>query len=183
MQRRKPAAGRECQREPGAAHPECAAIDRLAAGPLPVEHPAREAERAFREQNGIAATDPDNNQIALRIRGIAERQAQLDDRIAASSANLTQLRQAEAFVAANMRRGMRIRAMAREETTEYPLAVVREALNEGAAVMPVQQVYGAGKTRLLNESLQRARVQRWKKPPEADESGASDAHAAGEEDS
>ncbi len=39
-----------------------------------------------------------------------------------------QLRQAEAFVAANMRRGMRIRGMAREETTEYPLAVVREAL-------------------------------------------------------
>ena len=27
-----------------------------------------------------------------------------------------------------MRRGMRIRGMAREETTEYPLAVVREAL-------------------------------------------------------
>ncbi len=37
----------------------------------------------------------------------------------------------------------------------YVRNVVREALNEGAAVMPVQQVYGAGKTRLLNESLQR----------------------------
>lgn len=39
-----------------------------------------------------------------------------------------QARQAEAFVAANMRRGMRIRGMAREETTEYPPAVVREAI-------------------------------------------------------
>ena len=37
----------------------------------------------------------------------------------------------------------------------YVRNVVREALNEGAAVMPVQQIYGAGKTRLLNESLQR----------------------------
>lgn len=39
-----------------------------------------------------------------------------------------QARQAETFVVANMRRGMRIRGMAREETTEYPLAVVREAI-------------------------------------------------------
>jgi ATP-dependent DNA helicase RecG len=39
-----------------------------------------------------------------------------------------QLRQAEAFVVNNMRRGMRIRGLAREETTEYPLPVVREAL-------------------------------------------------------
>ena len=39
-----------------------------------------------------------------------------------------QARQAEAFVVGNMRRGMRIRGMAREETTEYPLAVVREAI-------------------------------------------------------
>jgi ATP-dependent DNA helicase RecG len=39
-----------------------------------------------------------------------------------------QVRQAEAFVVANMRRGMKIRGLAREETTEYPLAVVREAI-------------------------------------------------------
>ncbi len=39
-----------------------------------------------------------------------------------------QLRQAEAFVAGNMRRGMRIRSLEREETTEYPLPVVREAI-------------------------------------------------------
>ncbi len=39
-----------------------------------------------------------------------------------------QIRQAEAFVGTNMRRGMRIRGLAREETTEYPLAVVREAI-------------------------------------------------------
>jgi ATP-dependent DNA helicase RecG len=39
-----------------------------------------------------------------------------------------QVRQAEAFVAGNMRRGMRIRGLAREETSEYPLPVVREAI-------------------------------------------------------
>jgi regulator of protease activity HflC (stomatin/prohibitin superfamily) len=31
--------------------------------------------------------------------------------------------------------------------------VVREAVNETAAVMPVQEIYGSGKTRLLNDSL------------------------------
>lgn len=39
-----------------------------------------------------------------------------------------QIRQAEAFIVANMRRGMRIRGLAREESTEYPLPVVREAI-------------------------------------------------------
>lgn len=39
-----------------------------------------------------------------------------------------QVRVAEAFVVSNMRRGMRIAGMMREETTEYPLAVVREAI-------------------------------------------------------
>lgn len=39
-----------------------------------------------------------------------------------------QARQAEAFVQSNMRRGMRIAGMAREEISEYPLAVVREAI-------------------------------------------------------
>ena len=39
-----------------------------------------------------------------------------------------EIRQAEAFVTSNMRRGMRIRGLAREEITEYPLAVVREAI-------------------------------------------------------
>ncbi len=41
---------------------------------------------------------------------------------------MEQARQAEAFVQGNMRRGMRIAGLAREETTEYPLAVVREAI-------------------------------------------------------
>ncbi len=41
---------------------------------------------------------------------------------------LEQIRQAEAFVVGNMRRGMRITGMAREDTTEYPVAVVREAV-------------------------------------------------------
>ncbi|MEZ4712419.1 MAG: ATP-binding protein [Caldilineaceae bacterium] len=39
-----------------------------------------------------------------------------------------QIQQAETFITANMRRGMRITGMARQESTEYPLAVVREAV-------------------------------------------------------
>ena len=39
-----------------------------------------------------------------------------------------QLRQAEAFVVGNMRQGMRITGMTREDSTEYPIAVVREAI-------------------------------------------------------
>ncbi len=39
-----------------------------------------------------------------------------------------QIRQAEAFVVGNMRRGMRLSGMAREESSEYPLPVVREAI-------------------------------------------------------
>ncbi len=39
-----------------------------------------------------------------------------------------QIRRAEAFVAANMRRGARLRGLAREEIPEYPIAVVREAI-------------------------------------------------------
>jgi ATP-dependent DNA helicase RecG len=39
-----------------------------------------------------------------------------------------QIRQAEAFVYANMRREMKINGLAREDSTEYPSAVVREAI-------------------------------------------------------
>lgn len=39
-----------------------------------------------------------------------------------------QIRQAEAFLTSNMRRGMKIRGMEREESSEYPLPVVREAI-------------------------------------------------------
>ena len=39
-----------------------------------------------------------------------------------------QIRQAEAFVFGNMRREMKINGLAREDSTEYPLAVVREAI-------------------------------------------------------
>lgn len=39
-----------------------------------------------------------------------------------------QIRQAEAFVVGNMRRGMRITGMSREDVSEYPIAVVREAI-------------------------------------------------------
>jgi len=44
-----------------------------------------------------------------------------------------QIRQAEAFVNANMRRGMRIKGFTREETTEYPISVVREAIVNAVA--------------------------------------------------
>jgi ATP-dependent DNA helicase RecG len=39
-----------------------------------------------------------------------------------------QIRQAEAFVFGNMRREMKINGLARQDSTEYPLAVVREAI-------------------------------------------------------
>ncbi len=39
-----------------------------------------------------------------------------------------QIRQAEAFVFSNMRREMKINGLARQDSTEYPLAVVREAI-------------------------------------------------------
>lgn len=44
-----------------------------------------------------------------------------------------QIRQAEAFVTANMRRGMRLSGLTRQEVTEYPLPVVREAIVNAAA--------------------------------------------------
>jgi ATP-dependent DNA helicase RecG len=44
-----------------------------------------------------------------------------------------QIRQAEAFVVSNMRRGMKISGLTREETTEYPLPVVREAIVNAVA--------------------------------------------------
>ena len=44
-----------------------------------------------------------------------------------------QIRRAEAFVAANMRRGLRISGLTRTELTEYPLAVVREAIVNAVA--------------------------------------------------
>ena len=44
-----------------------------------------------------------------------------------------QIRQAETFVTANMRRGMRLSGFTRQETTEYPLPVVREAIVNAVA--------------------------------------------------
>ncbi|NOZ70698.1 MAG: transcriptional regulator [Chloroflexi bacterium] len=44
-----------------------------------------------------------------------------------------QIRRAEAFVLSNMRRGMRIRGLAREEIPEYPISVVREAIVNAVA--------------------------------------------------
>lgn len=44
-----------------------------------------------------------------------------------------QIRRAEAFVAANMRRGARIRGLHREDIPEYPISVVREAIVNAVA--------------------------------------------------
>lgn len=44
-----------------------------------------------------------------------------------------QIRQAEAFLSANMRRGARIDALARDERPEYPLPVVRESIVNAVA--------------------------------------------------
>ena len=44
-----------------------------------------------------------------------------------------QIRKAEAFVKANMRRGMRIKGFEREEAPEYPISVVREAIVNAVA--------------------------------------------------
>jgi ATP-dependent DNA helicase RecG len=44
-----------------------------------------------------------------------------------------QIRRAEAFLGANMRRGMRISGMERKEVTEYPVQVVREAVVNAVA--------------------------------------------------
>ncbi len=44
-----------------------------------------------------------------------------------------QIRRAETFVAANMRRGARIRGLSREDIPEYPISVVREAIVNAVA--------------------------------------------------
>jgi len=51
----------------------------------------------------------------------------------ASGALPEQIRQAETFVTTNMRRGMRLSGFTRQETTEYPLGVVREAIVNAVA--------------------------------------------------
>jgi ATP-dependent DNA helicase RecG len=44
-----------------------------------------------------------------------------------------QIRQAEAFVVTNMRRGMKINRLTREENSEYPIPVIREAIVNAVA--------------------------------------------------
>lgn len=58
---------------------------------------ARDAERVFREQNAIASVDPDRNHITSRIQTLAERQAILDERVAASGALFKQVQAADAI--------------------------------------------------------------------------------------
>jgi succinoglycan biosynthesis transport protein ExoP len=58
---------------------------------------AREAERLYREQHAIASVDPDRNHITARIQTLAERQAVLDERVAASGALLRQVQAADSI--------------------------------------------------------------------------------------
>lgn len=58
---------------------------------------ARETERAFRTAKGIASTDPDRNHITARIQTLAERQAAIDERTAASAALLKQVKAADSI--------------------------------------------------------------------------------------
>jgi succinoglycan biosynthesis transport protein ExoP len=58
---------------------------------------ARETERAFRTVKGIASTDPDRNHITARIQTLAERQAAIDERTAASAALLKQVKAADSI--------------------------------------------------------------------------------------
>ena len=57
----------------------------------------RETERAFRHSNAIAGVDPDHNHITVRIQNLAEHQAGLDNRVAASDALVAQLRATDAI--------------------------------------------------------------------------------------
>lgn len=58
---------------------------------------ALDNERVFRNENGIASTDPDRNHITERITSLATRQASLDDRLAAGEAQLKQVQQADSI--------------------------------------------------------------------------------------
>ncbi len=58
---------------------------------------ARNLERVFRTEHSIASTDPDRNHITARIQTLAERQAIIDERLAASSALFRQVRAADAI--------------------------------------------------------------------------------------
>jgi succinoglycan biosynthesis transport protein ExoP len=66
----------------------------IAAGKL---HQARLAESQFREKHVIASIDPDRNHITARIQTLAERQAVVDERVAASGALLKQVLAADAI--------------------------------------------------------------------------------------
>jgi succinoglycan biosynthesis transport protein ExoP len=70
---------------------------------------ARDTERAFRSANAIAGVDPDRNHITSRIQILAERQADLDNRIAASDALLAQLNATDAIPDAGLRQAAYLR--------------------------------------------------------------------------
>lgn len=58
---------------------------------------SRNEERTFRAEYGIASSDPDRNHITARIQTLAEGQAALDGRVAASGALLGQIEAADAI--------------------------------------------------------------------------------------
>jgi succinoglycan biosynthesis transport protein ExoP len=58
---------------------------------------AREAERLFRGERGIASTDPDANHITARIQSLATMQASVDERLTGSKALVAQVEAAVAI--------------------------------------------------------------------------------------
>lgn len=70
---------------------------------------ARDAERACRSAKAIGSTDPDSNHFTERITRLAMKQAELDDRIAATTALASQLRAADALPDAQARQAAYLR--------------------------------------------------------------------------
>lgn len=70
---------------------------------------ARTAEAGFRSAHAIASINPDQNHLTTRIANVAERLAQLDDRIAASSALIQQARTAQQLTDPKQRQAAMLR--------------------------------------------------------------------------
>lgn len=100
---------------------------------------ARSREIAYREQYNISSADPDRNHITVRIQGLAERLAAIDDRIAASEAGLTQMHAADAIADREARQGAYLRLMGDSTTT------VSGALQKGLFDCQVEEAELASK--------------------------------------
>jgi succinoglycan biosynthesis transport protein ExoP len=78
---------------------------------------AIEQERAFRQERGIASTDPDQNHITARIQSLAEHQGSIDERVAANDALIGQVKTADA----NTDPAQRLAALLRiQEIAQHP---------------------------------------------------------------